>query len=1164
MLQKSILLIFFITIQSFAQTNVPTKSGTLYKNAPEWAKLMYSENPNVDAVDRLYKAYYSNNTFVKSYHTQYYKRWRKAINNFIDDSGFYRFEKKYKLRDVLKERLANKQNKFTQSTGNWSVLGPFQNLRPGGVTSSGAQGNVYAIGQCTSSPNVMYCGTENGEVYRTNDGGDYWFNVSLNLLTALAPQVVLANAGIAAIAVHPSDPDIVYAGAGSEIFKTTDGGVHWNVVFDSNIPLYGYIENPAEILINPNNPNIVLVASKAGMHRTSDGGLNWTQVLNYECFDVKVRTDNASVLFTVRRDETTNLHQFLRSLDGGLTWTPQSTGWYNSADPSRTVVGARLAVSNANPNRIYAFLIGDSKPDDNGFIGVYKSNDGGTSWTNTMGYDGAPYDENTHPNLISSSPVTNGFSFNQGFYNCAIMASNTNEDEVLVGGIGMWRSTDGGASFSCMYNYTCGNYQPMHVDMQDFRAFGNEYWASTDGGIYSSSDLFGSQPEFKMNGMHGVDFWGFDSGWNHDLLIGGTFHNGVDVYYEGFPNGDFLDLGGGEPASGYVNPGNELKIYSSNIGSKIIPQAITGAVLNASIAMLPNESPWFAESSEMEFHPSCYNIVFLGKDNQLFRSGDGGVSFTSVYTSVVSSDQVLGIEISRTNTDTMYVVVRPLTGNARLIKTTDAWQTFTTISLPNTGGNLSLISLDPEDDQILWLAYARGNDTNKVFKSTNDGTTWVNETSSELAGQNIQSILAIGGTNGGVYLGTSASVYYKNNTMTSWAIDNLNLPATIGIKDLRPFYRDGKIRLASYGKGIWESPLFEAPTRPVAKIMVDKLSANCIGEVFYFDDYSMLNHSGATWEWTFENANITTSSLRNPEVSFVTEGTHLVTLTVTNSAGVSASDSLYIKIEYLSVSEIEEDFETQLLPDGWYQEASSNFAWSYNDSIGGYGLSTHCIMVDNYTIAQAGENCDIIAPLNMSAIDPSDAILSFDVAYALYSNAYADALEVLVSSDCGETFTSVYYKAGAALATAPNTTVQFIPANDQWRTETIDLTSYVGNGNVQIKFRNINGYGQTLYLDNINIGGEVLSIPDATLNSYIVYPNPAQHSGAITIKGPITEELKFSLFTTAGKQIAQLTCFSNSEISLKEWQLSTGLYWYTIHSKDRIQKGKLLVANSKR
>lgn len=1162
MLKNLGFILFFISAFSFSQTSFPIKTGNLYKKAPEWAKAMYGDNPNVNTVDNLYKSYYKDNPFVKSYHTQFYKRWRKAINNFINDEGFYDVEKKLKLRGLLDQRKSKTSTQQRRISGNWSVLGPFQNFREGGTVFSGAQTNVYSVGQCAASPNVLYCGTENGEVYKTNDGGDSWFNASLSLVTSLAPQVVLANAGVAALAVHPTNSDIVYIGSGSEIFKTTDGGANWSVVFDSNFPLSGYIENPAEIFINPVNPQIVLVASKAGMHRTINGGVSWAQTLNFECFDVKAKSDNPNILYTVRRNEATNTHQFLTSLDGGITWTPQTTGWYNSINPSRTVVGARIAVSAADSNRIYAYLIGDSKPGDNGFIGVYRSNDGGTSWFNTMGYDGSPYTDPAHPNLISSSPVTSGFSFNQGFYNCAIMASNSNPDEILVGGIGMWRSTDGGQSFSCIYNYGCGNYNPMHVDMQDFRAFGNEYWVSTDGGVYKSMDLFGSQPEFKMNGVHGVDFWGFDSGWNNDLLIGGTFHNGVDVYYEGFPTGAFLDLGGGEPASGYVNPGNALRVYSSNVGSKIIPQAIDGAILNASIEMLPTESPWFAESSEMEFHPSSYNMVYLGNDNQLFKSTNGGTSFSAVFTAS-TNDQVLDIEISRSNTETMYIVVRKEFGNASIVKTTDDWQTNTTINLPGTGGSLALISLDPENDEVIWVAYARGNDGNKVFKSINGGTSWTNETSSELNAQNIQSIVTIGGTDGGVYLGTSASVYYKNNTMASWAIDYLNLPATIGTSALKPFYRDGKIRLASYGKGIWESPLYEAPSRPVANIMVDKFAASCTEDIFYFDDYSMLNHTDATWAWTFENANITTSNIRNPEVTFNMAGSHLVTLTVTNAAGMSASDSITVDIEVLSPTELAEDFEVQFAPEGWSQESTGNFSWTYNTNVGGFGLSSNCMMVNNFIISEQGETCDIIAPLNMSITNPEDAALSFDVAYAQYTDIYSDGLEVQVSTDCGATYATVYSKSGTVLATAADTTIAFVPTDDEWRTETIDLTAYIGFDNVNIKFRNINGFGQTLFVDNINLGSEALSIEEQYSESIVLYPNPATSKGFITIKSPIDDSIRFSLHSIQGKQIAQFKTETNIEIPLAQWQLSTGIYLYTIRSKNRIQKGKLIVTSDR-
>ncbi len=515
----------------FGQSAELNKESDLYKTAPEWAKLMYTENQNVNQVDQLYVTYYREHAYVKSYHTQYYKRWKRAVNTYLNNEGDLDTNQKTNLSSVITQLRNSQSINKKKQTGSWSPLGPFRDFEPGGLIPSGGQANIQSIGRCDAFPNVMYCGTEPGEVYKSIDSGNTWVNASMSLITDETPETVTANAGINALAVHPTNPDIVYIGAASKVYKTVDGGLNWILVFNSSVFLDGYMINPAELHINTSNPQIVMVAGKEGLYRSINGGTTWTKVLANECFDIKTKPGNPNTLYTIRTNTTTNTHQFLKSINAGLSWTATTTGWYTSTNAARTVAGARIAVSDADTNRIYAFLIGNSKSGDNGFIGVYVSYNGGASWANTMGYDGSPYLDPAHPNLISSSPITTTFSFNQGFYNCAIMASNTNANELLVGGIGMWRSTDGGVSFQCIYNYTCGNYVPMHVDMQDFRAFGNEYWATNDGGIYKSLDLFNTQPEFKMNGINATDFWGFGSGWNRDILVGGTFHNGVQLFF---------------------------------------------------------------------------------------------------------------------------------------------------------------------------------------------------------------------------------------------------------------------------------------------------------------------------------------------------------------------------------------------------------------------------------------------------------------------------------------------------------------------------------------------------------------------------------------------------------------------------------------------------------
>ncbi len=1162
--QLFILIICFAS--GYGQISDVDKNSELYKNAPDWAKQMFADNPNFNEVDDLYLKYYKSRAYKKTNYTQYYKHWRRLVNPYLNNEGKIDLSKNSKFAAV-----ANKQKNDTQlkrlAGGNWTALGPFKNPNSGGVNPSGSQANVFSLDRCEGSPNIMYCGTEPGEVYKSVDRGNSWVNVSKTLVTADATSTVVANAGVFVLSVHPTNPDIVYIGAGNQVFKTIDGGNNWVSVFTSNIANSGYIINPAEIHINAANPNIVLLAGKEGIYRTTNGGTNWNQILTSECYDIKAKPNNPNTLYAIINNKTTKTHQFLVSTDLGLTWTSQTTGWYTSTDPVRKVGGARIAVSAADSNRVYVVLAGNSKDGDQNFIGVYKSNDGGSNWSNTMGFDGGPYSE-THPNLITYNTL-GGFSFDfgQGTMNLAIMASNTNADHILVGGIGMYRSTDAGQTFACKYNYECSSLPILHVDQQDYKAFGNEYWATTDGGIFKSNDFFDTNSEFKMDGVRGVDFWGFGSGWNRDILIGGTFHNGLDAYAEGFPQGEFLNLTGGEPQSGYVSPSNQSRVFSTILGSKLLPATITGAVLDAPQGdFLPlNESPWYTESSEMEFHPSCFNYIYKGYENKVFKSIDGGTSSSVKYTAPANT-LILGIEISRRNTNTMYVVVRPpYPQSCYIAKTTDDWATNSIIALPDTENNRAIISIDPENDQIIWLAYARGANNNLVYKSINGGANWTNQTSTELNDQTIQAITTIGGTNGGVYIATNLTCYYKNNSMTNWTVFNGNLPTVTNTQGLRPFYRDGKLRMATYGKGIWETQLYEQPTRPVAKIMADKLSASTsCSDIFNFDDYSMLNHTNATWAWTFQDGNISTSTNRNPQVFFNTPGNHIVTLKVTNAAGVSSTDILTVTTTPNSIASVlNQNFEVNLLPQNWYQESTSSRNWTYNSAVGGFGLSTKCMFFDNFSFSVNGTSADMVAQINMSAISAANAILTFDVAYSLYSNDYQDALQVLVAKDCNTNFTTLYNKAGQQLATAPSIQNIFVPTATQWRTETINLSAFVGSPKVIIKFRNINQYGQPIYIDNIKLNGGALSIDNVKLETPLVYPNPISSNGFVTVGGNDNSKIKFNLFSIDGKLIDTVFTNFNTPIPLSSYNLKGGTFLYKIISEDKIQNGKLIVSDGK-
>ncbi len=170
-----------------------------------------------------------------------------------------------------------------------------------------------------------------------------------------------------------------------------------------------------------------------------------------------------------------------------------------------------------------------------------------------------------------------------------------------------------------------------------------------------------------------------------------------------------------------------------------------------------------------------------------------------------------------------------------------------------------------------------------------------------------------------------------------------------------------------------------------------------------------------------------------------------------------------------------------------------------------------------YNIAANQQDHMYLQPLDLTGAPT--ATLTFDVAYAQYQTE-ADNLIVRVSTNCGATWTNVYNKSGATLSTSAAQTASFNPTTAvQWRTETIDLTSYVNQTNLLVDFNGISKYGNNCYVDNINVAA-LTSIEDNKLDNYAnVFPNPTQ--GKITANIVITEptDLTISVTNALGQEV---------------------------------------------
>ncbi|MBK8370419.1 MAG: hypothetical protein IPL20_03385 [Saprospiraceae bacterium] len=155
----------------------------------------------------------------------------------------------------------------------------------------------------------------------------------------------------------------------------------------------------------------------------------------------------------------------------------------------------------------------------------------------------------------------------QGYFDLVLDISPVQKNIVYVGTTTLYKSTNGGGFFTAVGGYE-GNF-PIHPDIQDIKMLDNgDVWVTTDGGVNYSTDQFVSLNQYtaSVNGLVGSDFWGFDQGWNEDIVVGGRYHNG-NTGMADFYGDKALRMGGAESPTGWVLQGKSRHVAFDDLGN---------------------------------------------------------------------------------------------------------------------------------------------------------------------------------------------------------------------------------------------------------------------------------------------------------------------------------------------------------------------------------------------------------------------------------------------------------------------------------------------------------------------------------------------------------------------------------------------------------------------
>lgn len=825
-------------------------------------------------------------TLDKKPAVNFYRRWMKAYQPYVGGDGYIHLPSMQEHIDKLNRQNAASAQRSSRAAGQtiWRNIGPNTTTEKEPSKGKDNQACVYRLTVSPKNPNIVYAGTETGVIFKTTDKGLTW-----------KPCNALHNFGgsIYALQVDPKNPDIVYAGGGLNLWKTTDGGQTWKI-----LPTIAARVN--SIRVHPDDSQRITITTgdsrgkntqESGFYVSTDGGQSIRKTFNAVVQDHELQPGNPQRIYMMAKLQKDLTFNFYRSDDGGEHFAKIDM-------PVSSIAAGRLAVSDApgGQDYVYALVTSSFWGSTEGPVGglgkphILKSTDAGQTWEDQT--IRKPSRQTTFSGFADEPTAYTGGG-GQGYFDMIVGASSDNPEHVIFGLCNAYRSTEGGKGL--YYNTVIGGYERrdwMHPDMQDIVVCGKDTWISTDGGIKYSDNFFKTPGEDRNFGIYASDYHGFGQGWNDDVMAGGRWHNGNAVMRESYGEGHSLHVSGVEQATGYVMLSNSNKVYFSDGGMTTIPTDIKG---NVEISYQPFQSRRPAESiltnKEIGFDPRYAQRLIINsadyeESGKLFLSEDEGLSFREILDT--EGEAIVAYEFARSNPDHIYVMGQR--GFYHSLDNGQSWQPFASTPFGNNDLMGCIIAVDPHDDKKLW--YSNANEQGQVAFTTNYGQSWTYPLQGTgLENRRFSWILPTGNEGNGVYFCTldETRIFYKED-QTGWIDYSDGFPPGARITRLAPFYKEGKLRIAS-NQGIWEAPLYRAHFKPVAQPIAlnlgnGDLSSNPNKEV-HFDSYSIVNQNDAKWEWSFwpKPQKVEGADTRNPKVVFGQKGAYAVTLKVTTPQG---------------------------------------------------------------------------------------------------------------------------------------------------------------------------------------------------------------------------------------------------------------------------------------